>query len=129
MSQIPQELRYTNDHEWLRSQDGKTAEVGITHFAQESLGDITFVELPAEGDEFAKGDTFGTIESVKAASDLYLPVNGRVVAVNTGLEDDPGAVNSDPYGEGWIVRIELSNPGDLESLLSPEAYAKVCEPG
>lgn len=129
MSQIPQELRYTRDHEWLKCQDGKTAEIGITHFAQESLGDITFVELPDEGEEFGQGDTFGTVESVKAASDLFLPVSGKVVAVNEGLEDDPGAVNNDPYGNGWIIRIEISDESELEQLLSPEDYAKVCEEG
>jgi glycine cleavage system H protein len=123
MSTYPQDLRYTPDHEWLRAQ-GKSWRVGITQFAVDSLGDITLVDLPKEGDLVTKGQRFGTIESVKSVSDLYAPVSGRVVAINASLKEKPEQVNSEPYGAGWMIDLEASEPGDVDELLSPDAYAK-----
>ena len=120
---IPEDLQYTKSHEWIRIDDG-TATIGITDHAQDELGDIVFVELPDEGDTFDAGDSFGTVESVKAVSDLYTPVGGEVVEVNSSLEDAPEKINDDPYGEGWIVRLRASDEADL---LSPEEYEKVVE--
>jgi glycine cleavage system H protein len=120
---IPEDLRYTKSHEWVRI-EGDTATIGITDHAQDELGDIVFVELPDEGDTFDAGDSFGTVESVKAVSDLYTPVGGEVVEVNSSLEDAPEKINDDPYGEGWIVRLRTSDEADL---LSPEEYEKVVE--
>ena len=121
MSIIRDDLKYTQDHEWIVA-DGNIGTVGVTDFAQESLGDVTFVELPEVGAEFKKGDAFGVVESVKAASDLYLPVAGKVVEVNTALEDAPDLVNSSPYDDGWIVKIELEDASQVDELLSPTAY-------
>ena len=120
---IPDDLQYTKSHEWVRMEDG-TATIGITDHAQEELGDVVFVELPEEGDTIESGESFGTVESVKAVSDLYTPVGGEVVKVNTSLEDAPEKINDDPYGEGWIVRLSTSEVADL---LSPEEYEKVVE--
>ena len=120
---VPQELQYTKSHEWVRAED-EVVIVGITDHAQEELGDVVFVELPEEGDSLGAGDTLGTIESVKAVSDLYAPVGGEVVEVNGALEDTPENVNEDPYGEGWLVKIRTSEEGDL---LSAEEYEKVVE--
>lgn len=121
MSIIRDDLKYTQDHEWIVA-DGNIGTVGVTDFAQESLGDVTFVELPEVGSEFKKGDAFGVVESVKAASDLYLPVSGKVVEINTALEDAPDLVNSSPYDDGWIVKIELEDASQVDELLSPTAY-------
>ena len=118
---IPEDLQYTKSHEWVRI-EGDTATIGITDHAQDELGDVVFVELPDEGDTFDAGDSFGTVESVKAVSDLYTPVGGEVVEVNTSLEDAPEKINDDPYGEGWIVRLRTTDEADL---LSPEEYEKV----
>jgi glycine cleavage system H protein len=119
------ERRYTKSHEWL-TVDGKTATVGITDFAQSQLGDVVFMELPAPGRKLDVGETFGVVESVKAASDLYSPVAGRIAAVNEKLAAHPELVNTDPYGDGWILKVELS--GDLPSdLLDEAAYKKVAE--
>lgn len=123
MSNVPGDLRYTRSHEWVRTEDD-TATVGITDHAQEELGDVVFVELPEPGAELEAGQTFGTIESVKAVSDLYAPVGGEVVEVNTGLDDSPEKVNEDPYGEGWILKLRVSGEGEL---LSAEEYGKVLE--
>jgi glycine cleavage system H protein len=123
MSTYPQDLRYTPDHEWLRAQ-GKSWRVGITQFAVDSLGDITLVDLPREGDLVTKGQRFGTIESVKSVSDLYAPVSGRVVAINASLKDKPEQVNSEPYGAGWMIDLDASETSDVDELLSPDAYAK-----
>jgi len=120
---IPDDLQYTKSHEWVRMEDG-TATIGITDHAQEELGDVVFVELPEEGDTIESGESFGTVESVKAVSDLYTPVGGEVVEVNTSLEDAPEKINDDPYGEGWIVRLSTSEVADL---LSPKEYEKVVE--
>ncbi len=121
---IPQELLYAKSHEWLKV-DGENGTIGITHFAQEQLGDLTFVELPQEGDTFAAGDEFGSIESVKAASEIYAPVDFEVVEINAALEDAPEKVNEDPYGDGWMLKIKITGPTD--GLLDAAAYEKVTE--
>lgn len=118
---FPTDLRYTSDHEWLRAQ-GTSWRVGITQFAVDALGDITLVDLPGEGDLVTKGQRFGTVESVKSVSDLYAPVSGKVVAVNASLKDAPEQVNGAPYGAGWMIDIEPSEPAELDELLAPEAY-------
>lgn len=123
MSQVPDDLRYTKEHEWARVQDGKVR-VGITDHAQRELGDVVFVELPEVGRELSANDAFGVVESVKAVSDLYAPVSGKVSAVNEALNDAPETVNNDPYGEGWMVEIELSDPSQVDGLLSAEDYQK-----
>ena len=120
---VPGDLQYTKTHEWVR-REGDSATVGITDHAQDELGDVVFVELPEEGATFGAGDAFGTIESVKAVSDLYAPVGGEVVETNSALEDAPEKVNEDPYGDGWIIRLRVSGEGDL---LSAEEYEKVLE--
>ena len=120
---VPGDLQYTRTHEWVR-REGDSATVGITDHAQDELGDVVFVELPEEGATFGAGDAFGTIESVKAVSDLYAPLSGEVVEVNSTLEDAPEKVNEDPYGDGWIIRLRVSGEGDL---LSAEEYEKVLE--
>jgi glycine cleavage system H protein len=120
---IPEDLQYTKSHEWVRI-ECDTATIGITDHAQDELGDVVFIELPGEGDIFDAGESFGTVESVKAVSDLYAPVGGEVVEVNTSLEDAPEKINEDPYGEGWMVKLRTSDEADL---LSPEEYEKVVE--
>lgn len=126
MSQIPQGLKYSSEHEWLRlSEDGVTAVIGITDYAQSNLGDVTFVELPAAGTSFNKGDVFGVVESVKAASDLYMPVTGEVVETNSELEAAPDILNSDPYGAAWMIKLKLENPSEVEEMLSDEEYTKL----
>lgn len=117
---LPGDLGYTDDHEWAQI-TGDTARIGVSDYAQDQLGDIVFVELPAIGDSFAKGDEFGTLESVKAVSELYLPVGGEVVAVNEALGDSPELINQDPYG-AWIVKIKPSDTAELEQLLNAESY-------
>jgi glycine cleavage system H protein len=121
MSTFPSDLRYTHDHEWLRAQ-GTAWRVGITQFAVDALGDITLVDLPNPGDEVTKGQRFGTVESVKSVSDLYAPVSGKVVAVNTGLKDAPESVNSEPYGNGWMIDIEPNDKSEIDELLDATAY-------
>ncbi|MDI3327380.1 MAG: glycine cleavage system protein GcvH [Alicyclobacillaceae bacterium] len=121
MSHIPENLRYSKEHEWVRA-EGNRAVIGITDFAQSELGDIVFVELPSAGDEVQAGRTFGTVESVKTVSDLYAPVSGKVIEVNESLSDSPEKVNQDPYGEGWMIVVEMSNPAELEALLDAEGY-------
>ena len=120
---MPEDLQYTKSHEWVRI-EGDTTTIGITDHAQEELGDVVFVELPDEGATFDAGESFGTVESVKAVSDLYTPVGGEIVEVNSALEDAPENINEDPYGEGWIVKLRTSDEADL---LSPEEYEKVVE--
>jgi glycine cleavage system H protein len=122
MADVPQDLKYTNDHEWLRNDSGG-AVVGITEFAQRQLGDVVFVELPKVGDSLTKGEPFGTVESVKAVSELFAPVSGKVVAINEELEGSPELINEEPYGDGWIIKIQLSDAKQLNELLSPAAYA------
>jgi glycine cleavage system H protein len=120
---IPEDLQYTKSHEWVRI-EGDTATIGITDHAQDELGDVVFVELPDEGATFDAGESFGTVESVKAVSDLYTPVGGEVVEINSSLEDAPENINEDPYGEGWIVKLRTTDEPDL---LSPEEYERVVE--
>jgi glycine cleavage system H protein len=119
----PDELQYTEEHEWARVRED-IARIGITRFAVDQLGDVTMVELPEEGDEVEKGEVFGSVESVKAVSDLYAPVSGRVVKVNTDLADAPENVNSDPYEEGWLIEIEMSDPAEADRLMSSDDYEK-----
>jgi glycine cleavage system H protein len=124
---FPEDLKYTNEHEWIRLNDDGTATVGITDFAQGELGDIVFVELEEPGFTFEKNDVFGTVEAVKTVSELYAPVAGEIEEVNENLEDDPELVNSDPYGSGWLVRISISDDADLDSLMSVEEYKKIID--
>ena len=119
--EIPDDCRYLETHEWVRPEDG-TARVGITDFAQDELGDVVFVELPDEGADIHKDDEFGVIESIKAVSDLYAPVSGTVTAVNEELFDAPELVNTDPFGDGWMLEVDLDDEADLDALLSPEEY-------
>ena len=123
---IPADLKYTQDHEWIRV-DGNTATVGVTDFAQGELGDVVFVEIETEGEELDKGETFGTVEAVKTVSDLFMPVGGKVVEVNEALADEPELVNKDPYGNGWMVKIQIADEGELEELLSADDYQKMIE--
>jgi len=118
---IPDDLKYTRDHEWARSKAGRVV-VGITDFAQDQLGDVVYVELPAVGDEVKKGESFGVVESTKAVSDLFAPVSGKVVEVNDPLVETPETVNEDPYEEGWLIAIEPSDPAELAALLDAKAY-------
>jgi len=118
---IPQELQYTRSHEWIRT-EGDTVTLGITDHAQDELGDIVFIELPEQGATLEAGDSFGTVESVKAVSDLYTPVGGEVVGVNEALNDQPEKINEDPYGEGWIVKLSVSDEGDLLSASDYEQF-------
>ena len=128
MSGIPEVLKYTEEHEYVRTADAENEiVVGITDYAQGELGDVVYVELPAVGDSFERMEVFGTIEAVKAVSDLFSPVSGEVIAVNEALEEDPALVNSDPYGEGWMVRLRLQDPSDLDELLDAEAYRAIVE--
>lgn len=125
MSSIPKELRYTKDHEWVReSDDPQVVEVGITDYAQGELGDVVFVELPKASASFKQRDVFGTIEAVKAVSELYAPVAGTILEFNKALEQDPALVNRDPYGQGWMVKVKLKDAKELEGLLRADAYAK-----
>ena len=123
MSNVPAELSYTSEHEWVSALTAEgTVRVGITDHAQDALGDVVYVDLPSVGDSVAAEDSFGEIESTKSVSDLFAPIAGEIVAVNEGLEDDPALVNSDPYGEGWIIEIRPENADDLANLLDAEAY-------
>ncbi|RCL72687.1 MAG: glycine cleavage system protein GcvH [Flavobacteriales bacterium] len=121
---IPQDLKYTQDHEWVRI-EGDEATVGITDFAQSELGDIVYVEVETEGENLAKEAVFGTVEAVKTVSDLFVPLSGEIIAFNDQLEDTPELVNDDPYGEGWIVKIKLNEPSEIDGLLSNEGYQAV----
>jgi glycine cleavage system H protein len=118
---FPEELGYVDSHEWVRSEGGR-ARIGITDYAQDQLGDVVYVELPAVGKSFAKGAPFGSVESVKAVSELYMPIGGQVVAINTTLENSPELVNSSPYEQGWMIAVEPSQPEDLKGLLTVQAY-------
>lgn len=126
MSDIPPDLRYTAEHEWVRRSEDDTVRVGVTDFAQSALGDVVFVQLPDVGSEVTAGESFGEVESTKSVSDLYAPVSGTVSAVNTDLDGSPQLVNSDPYGAGWLLDVQVSEVGELESaiasLLDAEAY-------
>jgi glycine cleavage system H protein len=120
---LPEDLKYTQDHEWLRGTE--TVRIGISDFAQDQLGDIVFVELPETGSQFKAGDVFATVESVKAVSEVYTPVSGEVVAVNEALEENPELVNQDPYGQGWIADLKISDSSQLEDLMDSSAYREM----
>ena len=121
MANIPEDLHYSKDHEWVRV-DGDIATIGITDYAQNSLGDVVYVELPKVDDELAAQEAFGSVESVKAVSELFSPVSGKVTEVNDALQDDPEKVNSDPYGDAWMIRVKMSKPGEVDSLLTVAEY-------
>lgn len=118
---FPNDVKYTKDHEWLRI-EGNEAYVGITHFAQSELGDIVFIDVDTEGESLEKEEVFGSVEAVKTVSDLFMPVNGEVLEFNENLEDNPELINSDPYGEGWIIKVLISDSSELEDLLSSKDY-------
>ncbi len=118
---VPDDLKYTKEHEWVRV-DGNVATVGITDWAQSELGDIVFVELPEVGADFSQMDAFGTIEAVKAVSEMFSPVTGKIAEINGALDDDPMVVNRDPYGEGWMIKVEIANVAEIEQLLDAEGY-------
>jgi glycine cleavage system H protein len=123
---IPAELRYSSDHEWVRV-EGTTVTIGITEYAQDALGDVVFVEMPDTGLAVAAGDSFSEVESTKSVSDIYAPVTGSIAEVNPALESQPELLNSDPYGAGWICRIEISDPSELDGLMDAEAYRALTE--
>jgi glycine cleavage system H protein len=125
MSDVPAELRYAKSHEWLKTDPDGTATVGITDYAQSSLGDITYVQLPKVGAVLKQGAAFGVVESVKAASDVYAPVSGTVLAVNTALDSKPETLNADPYGAGWIMKLKAADPSEAGALMDGAAYAKL----
>lgn len=118
---FPEDVRYTDDHEWAKL-DGDVATIGISDYAQDQLGDIVFVELPETGSSFDKGEEFGTVESVKAVSELYMPLGGEVVEINPDLEDAPEQVNSDPYGGGWMLKVKMADPAEFDALMDKDAY-------
>ena len=126
MSKIPEDLLYTTEHEWVQV-EGDECVVGITDYAQGELGDIVFVELPEPGESLTQGSSFGTVEAVKTVEDLYAPISGEVLEVNTALTEDAVQINLDPYGEGWMLKLKVTNGSELESLLTPEAYSKLIE--
>lgn len=123
---IPADLRYSSDHEWIR-QDGNTVTIGITEFAQDSLGDVVFVEAPEAASVVVAGDSFTEVESTKSVSDIYAPVSGTIVAINEKLDDTPELLNSDPYGDGWICSIEMSDPSQLDGLMDADSYRALTE--
>jgi glycine cleavage system H protein len=127
MSNIPTHLKYTESHEWIMVNEEGIATIGISDHAQEALGDLVFVELPAVDDEVSQGDPCAVVESVKAASDLYAPVSGKVVAINEALDEDPAVINTDPYDDGWLFRIELSDSAELDGLKDADTYAQMLE--
>ena len=122
--EFPKELKYSKDHEWLRVEGGN-AYIGITDFAQGELGDIVFVDVDTEGDELEKEEVFGSIEAVKTVSDLFMPINGEVLSFNEKLEDEPELINTDPYGEGWVIKIAISDVSELDDLLDASAYQEL----
>ena len=121
---FPKELKYTKDHEWLRI-EGDNVYVGITSFAQGELGDIVFIDVDTEGEELEKEEVFGSVEAVKTVSDLFMPINGEVLAFNEKLEDEPELINTDPYGDGWIIKIVVADAGELDALLDADAYKEL----
>lgn len=123
---IPENLKYTKEHEWVKI-EGNVAIVGVTDYAQGELGDIVFVEIETEGETLAKEETFGTVEAVKTVSDLFMPLSGEITAINEMLEEKPETVNSDPYGEGWMIKIEISDDSEIDELLDAEAYKALIE--
>ena len=121
MANVPEDLHYSKDHEWIRV-EGNIGVVGITDHAQDALGDVVYVELPKAGDEFAAHESFGSVESVKAVSEIFTPVSGEITEANDSLQDEPEKVNQDPYGEGWMIKIKMKNPGEVDSLLTAAEY-------
>jgi glycine cleavage system H protein len=121
MANVPEDLHYSKDHEWLRV-EGDVAVIGITDYAQNSLGDVVYVELPKPGEKFEAHESFGSVESVKAVSEIFTPVSGEIVEVNESLQDEPEKVNTDPYGSAWMIRMRMNNPGEIDSLLSAIEY-------
>ncbi|KRT65861.1 MAG: glycine cleavage system H protein, glycine cleavage system H protein [Candidatus Dadabacteria bacterium CSP1-2] len=126
MVEIPEVLKYTKEHEWARVEDDIVI-IGITDYAQDALGEIVYIELPSEGDEVTKGETFGAVESTKSVSDLYAPISGEVAEVNEALLDSPEAINEDPYGEGWMVKVKPYDPSELEDLMDSDEYTEFIE--
>lgn len=127
MSNIPEDLKYTSTHEWVSKEADGSVRIGVTDHAQEALGDLVFVELPAVGDQIDQGDSCAVVESVKAASDIYSPITGEIIAINEDLEDDPGLINSDPYGDGWLYAVNPSDETELDALLDAAAYEEGLE--
>lgn len=127
--EYPEELKYTREHEWASTEQDARVRVGITDFAQDALGDVVYVDLPEEGTEVRAGEPFGEVESTKSVSDIFSPVTGRVVERNSSLEDSPELVNEDPYGDGWMVVVEMTDPSELEELLGPDDYREFAEKG
>ena len=123
---FPKDVKYTKDHEWLRV-EGNEAYVGITHFAQSELGDIVFIDVDTEGESLEKEEVFGSVEAVKTVSDLFMPINGEVLEFNENLEDNPELINSDPYGDGWIIKISISDLTELDDSLTSESYQKLVD--
>ena len=123
---FPKDVKYTKDHEWLRVEENE-AYVGITHFAQSELGDIVFIDVDTEGESLEKEEVFGSVEAVKTVSDLFMPINGEVLEFNENLEDNPELINSDPYGDGWIIKISISDLTELDDLLTSESYQKLVD--
>lgn len=126
MSNIPEHLRFSKDHEWI-GVDGDIATIGITDYAQHSLGDVVYIDMPRVGDKFATHEAFGSVESVKAVSEIFTPVGGEVMEVNEGLNDTPEAVNNDPYSAGWMVKVKMDNPGEADAMLSAAEYEEYLE--
>jgi len=125
MSQIPADLKYTAEHEWIKVLDDGTALIGVTDYAQSSLGDVTFVEMPDLDDSFEPGETFGVVESVKAASDLFMPIAGTVIETNSDLDNAPELINESPYEKAWIIKINVTDPSSLDALLDAQAYTEI----
>ena len=121
MANVPEDLHYSKDHEWVRV-EGDSAVIGITDYAQDSLGDVVYVELPKTGEKFSANKSFGSVESVKAVSEVFTPVSGEVVKINETLADEPEKANSDPYGDGWMIRVRMSSPGEVDSMLTAAEY-------
>jgi glycine cleavage system H protein len=126
MIDIPEELKYTDEHEWARIEDDLVV-IGITDYAQDALGEIVYIELPSEGDEITKGDSFGGVESTKSVSDLYAPVSGEVVEVNESLLDSPETINEDPYGDGWLIKVKIHDSDEFDELMDNEQYSEFIE--
>ena len=126
MIEIPEELKYTDEHEWARVEDDLVV-IGITDYAQDALGEIVYIELPSEGDEITKGDSFGGVESTKSVSDLYAPVSGEVVEVNESLLDSPETINEDPYGDGWLIKVRIHDSDEFDELMDNEQYSEFIE--
>lgn len=124
MSEIPEDLRYTEEHEYVRTETDGLVTIGITHYAQGELGDVVYVDLPEVGTQIDRMDVFGTIEAVKAVSELFSPLGGEIVEVNSGLDGDPSLVNQEPYGDGWMIKVQVRDPAELGRLLSPSDYAQ-----